>query len=84
MFGTGICDKIHHDECESETGTVLLENKEFEKVYKLNPKVSEEWKMVGTLDHSKLWHEIGINVDYEELVVIPFEKATEIPGAIGT
>ena len=84
MFGTSLCDKIHQGNCKSETGTVLLENEEFDGVYKLNPKVSEEWKMVGTLDHSKLWHEIGINVDYEELVVIPFEKATEIPGAIGT
>ena len=84
MFGTGICDKIHHDECKSETGTVLLENKEFEKVYKLNPKVSEEWKMVGTLGHSKLWLELDIKLDYEELVVIPFEKPIEIPGAIGT
>ena len=83
MFGTGMCDKIHWDECKSETGTVLLENEEYDGVYKLNPKVSEEWKMVGTLDHSKLWLALDIKVNYEELVVIPFEKPIEIPGAIG-
>ena len=65
MFGTGICDKIHWDECKSETGTVLLENEEYDGVYKLNPKVSEEWEKVGTLPMNA----------FEFPLVVPFVKA---------